>query len=84
MNAQTIVMTDPTVALNNPTIVEMMVAAIAVLAIVLTLWKVAEWLNRRGHVLPPIRAIDIHLPQIKRQAAHRRAKPEADTRHEND
>jgi len=77
MTVPIIVMDDSANVLNDTPIGEVLVAAIALLAIVVILWRVAVWLNRRGHAPPPIRAIDLHIQNVEKQAADRRAKAES-------
>lgn len=84
MNAPIIVLDDPGNALNDPTIVQVMVVAVAVFAIAVILWKVATWLNRRGRVIPPIRPLDLHIKRIEQQAADRRAESDAHSHRQTD
>ncbi|MBX9614272.1 MAG: hypothetical protein K2X25_01635 [Caulobacteraceae bacterium] len=79
MNSPPIFMQEPAIVLGDLTLVEMMLAAGALLAIVAVLWKIARWFDRQGHSIPPIRAIDIHIKRIEQEAADRSPEPETDS-----
>lgn len=84
MNSPPIFMQEPALVLSDLTLVEMMLAAGALLAIVAVLWKIARRFERQFHSIPPIRAIDIHIKRIEQEAADRSPEPETDSPRKKD
>ena len=58
--------------MTEPTVIELIVAALAFVALVIAAWKASTWLTRRGHAVRPLTMMDWHMTWIEKQAAKNR------------
>ena len=63
----------------EPTVVELIVAALALVALVVAAWKASTWLTRRGHIVRPLTMMDWHMTRIEKQAAKNRLERASDS-----
>lgn len=65
--------------MTEPTVIELIVAALAFVALVIAAWKASTWLTRRGHVVRPLTMMDWHMTRIEKQAAKNRLERASDS-----
>lgn len=65
--------------MTEPTIVELIVAALASVALIAAAWKASTWLTRRGHIVRPLTMMDWHMTRIEKQAAKNRLERTSDS-----
>lgn len=58
--------------MSAPTVLELVVAAAGLALFVISAWKLASWLARRGHVIRPATWMDHQMTKIESAAAEKK------------
>jgi hypothetical protein len=58
--------------MSAPTVLELVVAAAGLTLFVISAWKLASWLARRGYVVRPVTWMDHQMTKIENAAAEKK------------